>query len=142
MKRPADAARLLRESNPVADDAFAGAAGDGLGRATFERIIDVSAEPAQATGRSPRLRRPLWLAAVAAAVAAVAVAAVVVPVALLNGAGGPVAYAANVVKGVNSALSEADAGTFAQMVVTTTLAPTGGSRRQDHDEHRRGVVLR
>ena len=53
MKRPADAARLLRESNPVADDAFAGAAGDSLGRATFERIIDVSAEPAQVTGPLP-----------------------------------------------------------------------------------------
>ncbi len=128
MKRPADAARLLRESNPVADDAFAGAARDGLGRATFERIIDVSAEPAQATGRSPRRRRPLWLTAVAAAVAAVAVAAVVVPGALLNGADGPVAYAANVVKGVNSALSEADAGTFAQMTVTTILAPGSGGK--------------
>jgi hypothetical protein len=125
MKRPADAARLLRESNPVADDAFAGAAGDGLGRATFERIIDLSAEPAQATGRSPRRRRAFWLAAVAAAVAAIAVAAVVVPGALLNGAGGPVAYAANVVKGVNSALSEADAGTFAQMTVTTTVEIPG-----------------
>jgi hypothetical protein len=128
MKRPADAARLLRESNPVAADAFAAAAGDSLGRATFERIIDLSAEPAQATGRSPRRRRPFWLAAVAAAVAAIAVAAVVVPGAMLNGADGPVAYAANVVKGVNSALSEADSGTFAQMTVTTSVAPIAGGK--------------
>ncbi len=126
MKRPADAARLLRESNPVANDAFACAAGDGLGRATFERIIDLSAEPAQVTGRSTRRRWPFWLAAVAAALAAIAVAAVVVPGAILNGAGGPVAYAANVVKGVNIALSKADSGTFAQMTVTTTVAPIIG----------------
>jgi hypothetical protein len=126
MKRPADAARLLRESNPVADDAFAGAAGDSLGRATFERIIDHSAEPAQTAGHSPRRRRPFWLAAVAAGVAAVAVAAVVVPGALLNGANGPVAYASNVVKGINSALTRADSGTFAQMTVTTTVAPIIG----------------
>lgn len=128
MKAAADAARLLRDSNPVADDAFAGAAGDGLGRATFERIIDLSPEPAQVTGRSARWRRPFWLAAVAAGVAVAAVAAVVVPGALLNGADGPVAYAANVVKGVNNALSRADSGTFAQMTVTTTLAPVTGGK--------------
>ena len=45
MKAPVDAARLLRESNPVPDDAFAGAAGDSLGRATFERITGRSPEP-------------------------------------------------------------------------------------------------
>jgi hypothetical protein len=123
MRRAVDAARMLRESNPVADDAFAGAAGDSLGRATFDAIIDHSAEPAQAVGRFPGLRRPFWLAAVAVGVAVVAVAAVVVPGALLSGAGGPVAYAANVVKGVNTALTRADSGTFAQMTVTTTVAP-------------------
>jgi hypothetical protein len=128
MKRAADAARLLRESNPVAGDAFAGAAGDNLGRAAFERIIDLSAGPAQAAGRAPRRPRPVWLAAVAAGVAVIAVAAVVVPSALLNGAGGPVAYAANVVKGVNSALSKADSGTFAQMTVSTTVAPVYGGK--------------
>ncbi len=130
MKRAADAARMLRESNPVPDDAFAGAAGDSLGRAAFERIIDVSAEPAQAAGRSPGWRRPFWLAVVAAGVAVVAVAAAVLPGALLSGAGGPVAYAANVVKGVNSALTKADSGTFAQMTVTTSVAPiTAGNPR-------------
>ena len=39
MKALLGAARLLRESNPVANDAFAGAAQDSLGRAAFERII-------------------------------------------------------------------------------------------------------
>ncbi len=128
MKRAAEAARMLRESNPVADDAFAGASGDSLGRATFQRIIDPSTEPAQSAGRSPRWRRPFWLAAAAAGVAAIAVAAVVVPSALLNGAGGPVAYAANVVKGVNSALSKADSHAFAQMTVTTTVTPVYGGK--------------
>ena len=130
MKRAADAARMLRESNPVPDDAFAGAAGDSLGRATFDAIIDMSAEPAQTAGRSPGWRRPFWLAVVAAGVAVVAVAAAVLPGALLSGAGGPVAYAANVVKGVNSALTRADSGTFAQMTVTTSVAPiTAGNPR-------------
>ena len=72
MKAPVDAARLLRESNPVADDAFAGAAGDLVGRATFERITGRSPEPAPVTGRSPRRRLLLRLAAVATGVAAVA----------------------------------------------------------------------
>jgi hypothetical protein len=130
MKRAADAARMLRESNPVPDDAFAGAAGDSLGRATFDAIIDMSAEPAQTAGRSPGWRRPFWLAVVAAGVAVVAVAAAVLPGALLSGADGPVAYAANVVKGVNSALTKADSGTFAQMTVTTSVAPiTAGNPR-------------
>jgi hypothetical protein len=60
---------------------------------------------------------------VAAGVAVIAAAAVVVPGALLNGAGGPVAYAAHVVKGVSTALTKADSGTFVQMSVTTTVAP-------------------
>ncbi|HEX3925625.1 MAG TPA: hypothetical protein VHY31_25330 [Streptosporangiaceae bacterium] len=72
MRAPVDAARLLRESNPVADDAFAGAAGDSLGRATFERVTGLSPEPAPATGRSPRRRLPLRLAAVATGVVVVA----------------------------------------------------------------------
>jgi hypothetical protein len=72
MKAPVDAARLLRESNPVPDDAFAGAAGDLLGRATFERITGRSPEPPTATGRAPRRRLLLRLAAVAAGVAVVA----------------------------------------------------------------------
>ena len=72
MKAPVDAARLLRESNPVADDAFAGAAGDSLGRATFERITGRSPKPAPVTDRSPRRRRLFWLAAAATGVAVVA----------------------------------------------------------------------
>ena len=128
MKATADAARLLRESNPVADDAFAGAAGDSLGRATFQRIIELSAGPARATGRAPRWRRPFWLAAVAAGVAVVAVAAVVVPGALLNGTEGPGVAAASVVKRVDSALSAADPATFAQMTVTTSVAPISGGK--------------
>ena len=146
MKRPADAARLLRESNPVADDAFAGAAGDSLGRATFQRIIDLSPEPTQVVGRSPGWRRPFWLAVVAAGVAAMAVAAAVLPGALLSGAGGPVAYAANVVKGVNSC---ADQGRFRhvrpddghyQRRPDHRRQPEGA--REAHDDDRRGVVLR
>jgi hypothetical protein len=72
MRTPADAARLLRQSNPVAHDAFTGAAGDRLGRATFERITGSSPKPAPATGRVPRRRRLFGLAAVAAAAAVVA----------------------------------------------------------------------
>jgi hypothetical protein len=129
MKRAAEAVRMLRDSNPVANDAFAGAADDRLGRATFKRIIDPSAGSAQATGRSPRRwRQPFWLAAVAAGVAVIAVAAVVLPGALLNGAGGPVAYAASVVKRVSSALSAADPGRFAQMTVSTTVVPVSGGK--------------
>jgi hypothetical protein len=128
MKAGADAARLLRESNPVADNAFAGAAGDSVGRATFERIIDLSPEPTQATGRVSRWRRPFWLVAVAAGVAIVAMAAVVVPGALLNGTEGPGVAAASVVKRVDSALSAADPGTFAQMTVTTSVTPVSGGR--------------
>jgi peptide/nickel transport system substrate-binding protein len=58
MKAPADAARLLRESNPVPDDAYASAAGDSLGRATFERITASSPDPAAAQDglRYPRGR--------------------------------------------------------------------------------------
>jgi hypothetical protein len=72
MKAAMDAARRLRESNPVADDAFAAAAGDSTGRATFERITGRSPRPAPVTGRPPRRRGLFWLAAVAAGVAAVA----------------------------------------------------------------------
>jgi hypothetical protein len=72
MNAATDAAWWLRESNPVADDAFAGAAGDSLGRATFEHIIGSSARPAPVPVRSPARRQLFWLAAVAAAVAVVA----------------------------------------------------------------------
>jgi photosystem II stability/assembly factor-like uncharacterized protein len=72
MKAVTDAARLLRESNPVADDAFGGAAGDRLGQATFERITGSSPKPAPATGRSLRRGRLFLLAAAAAGVAVVA----------------------------------------------------------------------
>jgi hypothetical protein len=72
MKAQAEAARLLRESNPVPDDVFAGAAGDSPGRATFERIISRPVQPPGVSGRSLRrgrrrlaLRRPV--AGVAAA---------------------------------------------------------------------------
>jgi hypothetical protein len=127
MKRAVEAAQMLRDSNPVADDAFAGAASDSLGRATFERITGPSAEPAQSAGRrSPRWRRPFWLAVAAAGVAAAAVAAVVVPSALLNGAGGPVAYA--VVGRVSNALDQADSHAFAQMTVTTSVALRYGGK--------------
>jgi hypothetical protein len=70
MKAATYAARRLRESNPVADDAFAAAAGDSLGRATFEHITGSSAKPAPV--RSLGRRRLFWLAAAAAGVAVVA----------------------------------------------------------------------
>jgi hypothetical protein len=70
MKATTDAARRLRENNPVVDDAFAGAADDSIGRVTFERIIGSSAELVPA--RSPGRRRLFRLAAAAAAVAVVA----------------------------------------------------------------------
>jgi hypothetical protein len=127
MKAPVDAARLLRESNPVADDAFADAAGDSLGRATFERIIDRSPEPEPVTGRALRWRgRRLALHSMAAAMAAlaagVALAAVGVPGAHDTGADA----AAYVVKRVDGALSAAEPGKVAQVKVTTRrLMPNG-----------------
>jgi peptide/nickel transport system substrate-binding protein len=63
MKAPADMARLLRESNPVPEEAFAGAAGDSLGRATFKRITTSSRRPAPVTARSPQARRRFVMAA-------------------------------------------------------------------------------
>ena len=69
-----DAARRLHESNPVAEDAFAGAAGDGIGRATFERIMasPPGPEPGPRRVRSRRRwsRRRLLAIGAAAAVAA------------------------------------------------------------------------
>jgi hypothetical protein len=139
MKDPVDAVRLLRESNPVPDDAFAGAAGDSLGRATFERIIiSHSAKQARATGRSLRRRRRLALrsaAAVTAALAAgaVALAVVVVPGARHGGTGGPVVDAAYVVERVDSALSAAGAAEIAQITVTTrgALRPGGTTSAEE-----------
>ena len=130
MKAPADAARLLRESNPVAHDAFSGAAGDSLGRATFERITGGPSRRAQAAGRSSapaRMTRPIgerhrrlalrWMAGLAAALAAGAVVlvTVVLPGATQNG----VDAAAYVVKRVDSALNAAEPGEIAQMTITT-----------------------
>jgi peptide/nickel transport system substrate-binding protein len=63
VKAPAIAARLLRESNPVPDDAYAGAAGDSLGRATFKRITSSPPGPAPVTGRSRHARRRVVMAA-------------------------------------------------------------------------------
>src|SRR5262249_21308315 len=45
MKQTSAAASRLRQSNPVPDDAFSGAARDGLGRVAFERIIASGAAP-------------------------------------------------------------------------------------------------
>jgi hypothetical protein len=72
MKPPADAARLLRESNPVSHDAFAGAAGDSRGRATFERITGRSLKRPRSTARAPRRGRIFLLGAVATGAAVVA----------------------------------------------------------------------
>jgi hypothetical protein len=122
MKAPVDAARLLRQSNPVPDDAFAGAAGDSLGRATFERIISRSPDAARITARPLRRWRFAlrWTAAAAAlAAAAVALAAIELP----DGTEGPAAAAASVVKRVDSALSAAGPGEIAQM----TVASSGGT---------------
>jgi photosystem II stability/assembly factor-like uncharacterized protein len=63
MKALADAARLLRESNPVPDNAFADAAGDSLGRATLKRITTSPPGPAPVTGRSLQARRRVVMAA-------------------------------------------------------------------------------
>jgi hypothetical protein len=123
MKDPADAARLLRESNPVPDDAFAGAAGDSPGQATFARIISNSAKQAQATGRSLRWRRrrlalrPVAAVAVVLAAGAVALVAVVVPGAGHDGTGGSAVNTAYVVKRVKDALSAAGPDEIAQMTV-------------------------
>jgi photosystem II stability/assembly factor-like uncharacterized protein len=84
MKAPADAARLLREINPVPDDAFVGAAGDSIGRATLRRITSSSPGPAPVTGRSLQARRRVVMAAALRRRALVAAAAAVL---LVLGAG-------------------------------------------------------
>jgi photosystem II stability/assembly factor-like uncharacterized protein len=84
VKAPVDAVRLLRESNPVPDDAFAGAAEDSLGRATFERITTSSPRPAAVTGRSLQARRRVVMAAALRRRVLVAAAAAVL---LVIGAG-------------------------------------------------------
>jgi hypothetical protein len=133
MKSPVDAAWLLRESNPVPDDAFAGAAGDSLGRATFQRIIDGTLKPASATAYSRRRRRRrLALRSVAAAAAlasgAVALAAFVMLGAGHNGTAESAVDAAYVVKRVSNALSAAGPSAIAQMMVTTrSVAIPGGT---------------
>lgn len=69
-----DAARRLHESNPVTEDAFTGAAGDGIGRATFKRIMasPPQPEPGPSRVRSGRRwsRRRLLAIGAATAVAA------------------------------------------------------------------------
>jgi photosystem II stability/assembly factor-like uncharacterized protein len=99
MKAPADAARLLRESNPFPDDAFAGAAGDSLGQATLGRITAGSPRPAPVTGRSLRarwrvvmaaaLRRRVLVAAAAAVLLVIGVGSYGLTVALSGGAARP-----------------------------------------------------
>jgi photosystem II stability/assembly factor-like uncharacterized protein len=84
MKAPVDAARLLRESNPVPHDAFAGAAGDSLGRATLRHITTSSPRPAPVTGRSARAPRRV---AMAAALRRRGLVAAVAAVLLVIGAG-------------------------------------------------------
>ena len=64
-----DAARRLHESNPVTEDAFAGAAGDGIGRATFERIMASPPRPEPGPGRGWSRRRLLAIGAGAAVAA-------------------------------------------------------------------------
>jgi photosystem II stability/assembly factor-like uncharacterized protein len=100
MKAPVHAARLLRESNPVPDDAFAGAAGDILGRTTLERITASSPGPASGTGRSLRARRrtvmgaaprrPALVAALAAVLLVVGAGSYGLTVALSAGSARPV----------------------------------------------------
>jgi hypothetical protein len=89
MRATREAARRLRECNPVADDAYAGAAGERLGQITFEHIITSPTQSAvttaaeDATGPSRR-RRAGFLAGglglTSAAVAAVIVVASAGPV--------------------------------------------------------------
>lgn len=99
MKHTSAAAWRLRQSNPVPDDAFDGAARDDLGRAAFERIITGAATPPSEldgvrrirarsapsrplrSGRGLALRRavPATAAVAAATAAAVALSGVSVP---------------------------------------------------------------
>lgn len=78
MSTTREAARRLREGNPVTDSAFAGARDDGLGQATFRDIIASAAEPAPNPRRPSRRRVLLPIGAMAAA-AAVAVLVVLLP---------------------------------------------------------------
>ena len=71
MKATTDDARRLRESNPVAEDAFAGAASDSIGRSTFEHITTSPPGAEPAPGRAWGLRRLLAIGAVTAVTAAV-----------------------------------------------------------------------
>lgn len=109
------------------------AQGQGAGTTADEACTPIRMSGSDITtvraGRPAASRRRLALrsvAGVAAALAAGAVAlvAVGVPGARHDGPG----LTAYVMKGVNSALSRADSGTFAQMTVTTTLAPVSGGK--------------
>jgi photosystem II stability/assembly factor-like uncharacterized protein len=71
MKATTDDARRLRESNPVAADAFAGAATDSIGRATFEHITTSPPGPGPARSHAWGRRRLLAIGAVAAVTAGV-----------------------------------------------------------------------
>jgi hypothetical protein len=129
MNKPVDAARLLRDSNPVADDQFDGAAADSLGLATFERILHSGPEPALPASRSPRRPRRValrWLAATGAALAAGALilVATALPGADDRGTGGPVVDTAYVVQRTETALSAAGPRAVAQLRVTAS-GPVG-----------------
>lgn len=69
MNATTNGAQRLRESNPVAEDAFANAASDSLGRTTFEHIISSPTGPLPVRGRAPGRRQLLAIGAGAAVVA-------------------------------------------------------------------------
>ena len=69
MNATEEAARRLRESNPLTTDTFADAAEDNCGRATFQNIIASSAESAPPARRSSRWRLLLSASVIAAAAA-------------------------------------------------------------------------
>jgi hypothetical protein len=97
MRATTAAARRLRESNPFADDAFAGAASESLGQVTYNHIISTPAQPAAPTAAGsatvPRRRRRAGLLAGGLGLTAAGVAAVIV-VALAGPAvpGGPAGH--------------------------------------------------
>jgi hypothetical protein len=126
MKTTREAARRLRESNPVADDAYSGAAGERLGQITFNHIISEPARSAATTAAEsatvPRRRRRAGLLAGGLGLAAAGVAAVIV-VALA----GPVVPGAPAPAGHHGPAGQSAAQRFLLDAAATAAARPGRS---------------
>lgn len=126
MRATTAAARRLRESNPVADDAFAGASGERLGQITFDHIIATPAQPATTTAAGsttvPGRRRRAGLLAGGLGLTATAVAAVIVVA-----SAGPVVPGGTAPIGHHGAAGQSAAQRFLLDAAATAAARPEGS---------------